>query len=98
MLGLWRGCTRYLPGSYMCMDEFPEEEVLSDDEDSSENPCKSDSEVLMLIANEVINKLILLISLYPIRFVNNLFISFVRFDFNLKLSVSDPVNYVLRRS
>ena len=57
MLGLWRGCTRYLPGSYMCMDEFPEEEVSSDDEDSSENPCKSDyySEVLMLMANEVIN-------------------------------------------
>lgn len=44
MLGLWRGCTRYLPGSYMCMDEFPEEEVLSDDEDSSENRCKYDSE------------------------------------------------------
>ncbi|CAG5104832.1 Oidioi.mRNA.OKI2018_I69.chr1.g1584.t1.cds [Oikopleura dioica] len=51
MLGLWRGCTRYLPGSYMCMDEFPEEEVLSTDEDSSENPYSLKTmRVLMLVS------------------------------------------------
>ncbi|CBY31386.1 unnamed protein product [Oikopleura dioica] len=51
MLGLWRGCTRYLPGSYMCMDEFPEEEVLSDDEDSSENRYSLKTmRVLMIIS------------------------------------------------